>query len=146
MLKKSARLWRHEERWFWVVYCYCLDYSHAARNTFKLWPSTFDCKPADSAEGKMAAEYERVSLVKPEVFIYQIPPRSTNRAIRWEARQKKYLIDTIYVFSRLDPRPFTEFTWSAKYHVHLSICDQVWYLDPWCLDLISFLWFFTLTS
>jgi len=73
----------------------------------------------------MAAEYERVSLVKPEVFIYQIPPRSTNRAIRWEARQKKYLI---YVFSRLDPRPFTEFTWSAKYHVHLSICDQVWYL------------------
>ena len=31
---------------------------------------------------KMAEEYERVSLVKPEVFIYQLPPRVTNRALR----------------------------------------------------------------
>jgi len=31
----------------------------------------------------MATEYERVALVKPEVFVYQIPPRVTNRAVRW---------------------------------------------------------------
>jgi len=30
----------------------------------------------------MATEYERVALVKPEVFVYQIPPRVTNRAVR----------------------------------------------------------------
>lgn len=30
----------------------------------------------------MAEEYERVGLVKPEVFIYQLPPRVSNRAVR----------------------------------------------------------------
>ncbi|CAI8051011.1 NECAP-like protein CG9132 [Geodia barretti] len=30
----------------------------------------------------MAEDYERISLVKPEVFIYQIPPRASNRAVR----------------------------------------------------------------
>jgi hypothetical protein len=29
-----------------------------------------------------AEEYERISMVKPEVFIYQIPPRTSNRAVR----------------------------------------------------------------
>ena len=31
---------------------------------------------------KMAERYERVLLAKPEVFVYQIPPRATNRAVR----------------------------------------------------------------
>lgn len=36
---------------------------------------------ADSAI-KMAGEYERISLVKPEAFVYQIPPRASNRSVR----------------------------------------------------------------
>ena len=39
VLEQSARLWRHD-----APVCF-----HAARNTFELWPSTFDRKPADSA-------------------------------------------------------------------------------------------------
>ena len=36
-----------------------------------------------SPHGKMAdGSYERVLLVKPEVFVYQIPPRASNRAVR----------------------------------------------------------------
>ncbi len=28
-------------------------------------------------------DYERIVLVKPEVFMYRIPPRTTNRAYRY---------------------------------------------------------------
>ena len=31
----------------------------------------------------MQTDYERVILVKPEVFVYRIPPRTTNRAYRF---------------------------------------------------------------
>lgn len=31
---------------------------------------------------KMADEYERIGMVKQDVFIYQIPPRASNRAAR----------------------------------------------------------------
>lgn len=30
----------------------------------------------------MGDEYERILLVKPDVFIYKIPPRTTNRGYR----------------------------------------------------------------
>ena len=30
-----------------------------------------------------SADYERILLVKPEVFVYKIPPRTSNRAYRY---------------------------------------------------------------
>lgn len=33
-------------------------------------------------------EYESVLLVKAEVFVYKIPPRTTNRGYRWGRREK----------------------------------------------------------
>lgn len=30
-----------------------------------------------------SSDYERILLVKPEVFMYRIPPRTSNRAYRY---------------------------------------------------------------
>ena len=31
----------------------------------------------------MSADYESILCVKPEVHVYKIPPRTTNRGYRW---------------------------------------------------------------
>lgn len=35
------------------------------------------------------SDYERILLVKPEVFVYRIPVRTTNRAYRYFLTQNK---------------------------------------------------------
>lgn len=56
-------------------------------------PSSPSSPPActDQVKVKMAsegqAEYESILCVKPEVNVYRIPPRASNRAVRWETGQ-----------------------------------------------------------
>lgn len=44
------------------------------------------------------ATYDSVVLVKQEVFVYKIPPRSTNRGYRWDSRWK-FLFSTSWNFA-----------------------------------------------
>ena len=44
------------------------------------------------------SDYERILLVKPEVFVYRIPVRTTNRAYRYFLTQNNILVCKFKLF------------------------------------------------
>lgn len=97
-----------------------------------------------AAEG----EYESVLCVKPDVNVYRIPPRASNRSYRWggtdwfpgtPATNSNVVANVVFYVSSTDseaPSPLVPAYWWPLWKTILLWAFVLWYSDGKCVSLV----------